>query len=274
MFSVTHDVDYSKYKALKLHLRDGVMTVTLSNPGKRNAVNAQTSEELCQIWDDLHVDPNVEVVILTGEGDSFCSGADVAALADAADAEPRKSLTNPSSRLARKQLMSMLDCEKPIIAKVRGVAYGLGLTLALACDMVFASKGTRLCDSHVKVGLVAGDGAVLLWPLAVGIHRAKEYLMTGEPLSAEVAEQIGLINRALPDEQLDAHVLTLAEKLKALPPHAVNYTKHALNQVLKQVGQPAFETSLGYEIYSMGMHDVAEATHAMVEKRKGKYTGT
>jgi enoyl-CoA hydratase len=154
------------------------------------------------------------------------------------------------------------------------VAYGLGLTLALACDMVFAAEGARLCDSHVKVGLVAGDGGVLLWPLAVGIHRAKEYLMTGEPLSAEEAERIGLINRALPDEKLDGHVLALAEKLKALPPHAVNYTKHALNQVLKQVAQPAFETSLAYEVYTMGMNDVAEATKALIEKRKGKYTGT
>lgn len=274
MFSVTHEVDYSKYQALKLDLRDGVMTVTLSNPGKRNAINAQASEELCHIWDDLHVDPQVQVIILTGEGDSFCSGADVSALADAAQGERRKSLTNASSRLARKQLMSMLDCEKPILAKVRGVAYGLGLTLALACDMVFAAEGTRLCDSHVKVGLVAGDGGVLLWPMAVGIHRAKEYLMTGEPMTADVAERIGLINRALPDDKLDAHVLAFVEKLKALPPHAVNYTKHALNQVLRQVGQAAFETSLGYEVYSMGMNDVAEATRAMVEKRKGNYTGT
>jgi enoyl-CoA hydratase len=274
MFSTTHEIDYARYKQLKLSLEDGIMTVTLSNRGKRNAINAESCEELCHIWDDLHLDPNVEVIILTGEGDSFCSGADVAALADATQTEPRKSLTNPSSRLARKQLMSMLDCEKPIIAKVRGVAYGLGLTLALACDMVFAADGTRLCDSHVKVGLVAGDGGVLLWPLAVGIHRAKEYLMTGEPMTADVAERIGLINRALPGDKLDAHVLALAKKLQALPPHAVSYTKHALNQVLKQVAQPGFETSLGYEIYTMGMKDVAEATRAFVEKRKGKFTGT
>ncbi len=98
--------------------------------------------------------------------------------------------------------------------------------------------------------------------------------MTGEPMTADVAERIGLINRALPDDQLDAHVLALVAKLKALPPHAVNYTKHSLNQVLKHVGQSAFETSLGYEIYSMGMKDVAEATSAMIQKRKGSYKGT
>jgi enoyl-CoA hydratase len=274
MFSVEHKVDYSKYKSLKLERKDGVMTVMLSNPGKRNAINIQTSEELCHIWDDVQVDPEVAVIVLTGEGDSFCSGADVSVLASGVKSERRKSLTNPNSRLGRKHLMGMLDCEKPILAKVRGVAYGLGLSLALACDMVFAAEGTRLCDSHVKVGLVAGDGGVLLWPMAVGIHRAKEYLMTGEPMTADVAERIGLINRVLPDDQLDAHVLAMAAKLKALPPHAVAYTKLALNQVLKQVGQSAFETSLSYEIYTMGMNDVAEATQAMLEKRKGNYNGT
>ncbi len=274
MFSVEHKVDYSKYQSLKVAREDGILTVTLSNPGKRNAINIQTSEELCHIWDDAQLDPDVQVIILTGEGDSFCSGADISVLATEVKGEQKKSLTNPSSRLGRKHIMGMLDCEKPILAKVRGVAYGLGLSLALACDMVFAADGTRLCDSHVKVGLVAGDGGVLLWPLAVGIHRAKEYLLTGEPMTAAVAEQIGLINRALPDDQLDAHVLGMATKLKALPPHAVAYTKLALNQVLKQVGQSAFEMALGYEIYTMGMNDVAEATQAMLQKRKGNFSGT
>jgi enoyl-CoA hydratase len=139
--------------------------------------------------------------------------------------------------------------------------------------MVFASDDARFCDSHVKVGLVAGDGGVLLWPMAVGIHRAKEYLMTGDPVPAKVASEIGLINRCMPDEELDAFVQNMVEKLIALPPHAVNYTKASINQVLKQVALPAFETSLAYEIYSMKMDDVEEATNAFVEKRKSKFTG-
>jgi len=274
MLVTEHSVEYSRYKTLKFDLADGIMTVALSNPGRRNAVNTQMSEELCYVWDDLHRDPNVEVIILTGEGDSFCSGADVSVLADISAEAPRKSLTNQSSRLARKHVYGILDCEKPVIAKVRSVAYGMGLSLALACDMVFVAEGTRLCDSHVKVGLAAGDGGVLLWPMAVGIHRAKEYLMTGDVLTAEEAERIGLVNRVLPADELDAYVLEKARKLQALPPHAVCYTKHSLNQVLRQVTQGAFETSLGYEIYTMGMNDVKEATSAFVEKRKGNFTGT
>jgi enoyl-CoA hydratase len=166
-----------------------------------------------------------------------------------------------------------MDCEKPVLAKVRGVAYGMGVNLALACDMVFVSENARLCDSHVKAGMVAGDGGVLLWPLLVGIHRAKEYLMTGEPIPGPIAEQINLVNRCLPDDQLDAHVEMMARKLRDLPPHAVNYTKSSLNIALRQMTQSAFEASVGYQMYTMGMDDFREATSAFVQKRKGVFTG-
>jgi enoyl-CoA hydratase len=231
-------------------------------------------EELSTIWEDLWADPEVKAIILTGEGKDFCSGADVSELATiaASDAKPR-SYVNRSSRYARKHVLGPIDCEKPVIAKVRGVAYGMGANMALACDMVFAADDARFCDSHVKIGLVAGDGGVLLWPMAIGIHRAKQYLMTGDPIPAKKAAEIGLINECMPDAELDDYVRNLVDKLVALPPHAVNYTKASLNQVLKQVSLPAFETSLAYEIYTMGMDDVGEATAAFVEKRKGNFTG-
>jgi len=269
-------VDYSRYKGLKLSLDNGVMTVTLSNPGKRNAVTLEMQDELTHIWDDLWLDSEVRVIVLTGEGGDFCSGADVSALADAAsggDGKPEVHYVNRNTRYARKHALGPMECEKPVIAKVRGVAYGMGVNMALACDMVFAADDARFCDSHVKIGLVAGDGGVLLWPMAIGIHRAKEYLMTGDPVPAKVASEIGLINRCMPDEELDDFVQNMAEKLMALPPHAVCYTKMSINQVLKQVALPAFETSLAYEVYSMQMDDVEEATTAFVEKRKGNFTG-
>ena len=266
--------DYSRYQALKLSLEDGIMTVTLSNPGKRNAVTMRMQDELANIWEDLWVDPEVKAIILTGEGDDFCSGADMGDLAEAAASDEQVvSYVNRCTRYARKHVLGILECEKPVIAKVRGVAYGMGVNMALACDMVFASDNARFCDSHVKVGLVAGDGGVLLWPMAVGIHRAKEYLMTGDPIPAKVAAEIGLINRCMPDDELDEHVRKLVDKLMALPPHAVNYTKASINQLLKQVALPAFETSLAYEIYTMKMDDVQEATNAFVQKRPAKFTG-
>jgi enoyl-CoA hydratase len=273
-FGPPERLDYSRYQALKLSLKDGIMTVMLSNPARRNAVTARMSDELATIWEDLLIDPDVKAIIFTGEGKDFCSGADIGGLVGGpGDSEQQVSYVNRATRYARKHVIGILDCEKPVIAKVRGVAYGMGLSMALACDMVFASDNARLCDSHVKIGLVAGDGGVLLWPLAVGIHRAKEYLMTGEPLDAKKAEEIGLINRCLPDDQLDQHVQNMVEKLSALPPHAVNYTKASLNLVLKQLASTPFEASLAYEVYTMRMDDVGEATKAFMEKRKGRYTG-
>jgi enoyl-CoA hydratase len=271
---------YERYRELRIVVDDGLATVTLFNPAKKNAVTPGMSVELVTIWEDLWIDPEVKVIVLTGEGDAFCAGVDIAARTARLAAEAAKDPgmrtprpVNPVTRLARKHVMGILDCEKPVIAKVRGPAYGAGVNLALACDMVFAAPDARFCDSHVKVGMVAGDGGVLLWPLAIGFHRAKEYLMTGEPIAAEEAEKIGLINRCLPEAELDAHVEMMARKLIALPPHAVNYTKTSLNIALKQMTQSAFEASLAYEIYSMEMDDHREAGAAFVEKRPAKFTG-
>jgi len=268
--------DYSSYTGLTLAKKDGIFTITISNPGRRNAMTGQQSEELSRIWEDLWQDPEVAVIILTGEGQDFCSGADVASLAQrppTAAETAQKRPVNPTSRSAKKHVYGILDCEKPTIAKVRGVAYGMGVNIALACDLVYAAPGARFCDSHVKAGMVAGDGGVLLWPLLIGMHRAKEYLMTGEPVFAEKAAQIGLINDCIADEELDAHVQAMAEKLRDLPPHAVNYTKASLNVALRQMTGAAFEMSLGYEMYSMGLADFKEATTAFVEKRKGVFKG-
>jgi enoyl-CoA hydratase len=276
--NLTGDYDYSKYTGLTLSKSDQIFTITISNPGRRNAMTGQQSTELVSIWEDVWLDPEVSVIIVTGDGNDFCSGADVSGLAAGATARgegaarPRNPV-NPISRLAKKHVFGILDCEKPTIAKVRGVAYGMGVNIALACDMVFAAPGARFCDSHVKSGMVAGDGGVLIWPHLIGMRRAKEYLMTGEPVPAEKAADIGLINGCIPDDKLDAHVQAFAEKLRDLPPHAVNYTKAALNVAMKQMTGAAFEMSLGYEIYSMGMNDFREATTAFVEKRKGVFRG-
>jgi enoyl-CoA hydratase len=264
----------NRYEALKVSMADGIVTVTLSNPPRKNAINSQTSRELTLIWDDLADDPAVKVIIFTGEGDNFCAGADFSGERPGEAWEEGE--TKPVSwvtRAARKHVYGIMECEKPVIAKVRGVAYGMGVSMALACDMVFASPEARFCDSHVKVGLAAGDGGVMLWPLLVGFHRAKEYLMTGTPVGAEHAERIGLINRCVPAGDLDAAVQQLAETLRDMPPHAVNYTKMALNAAMKQMGGAAFEASLGYELYTMGMEDYAEAATAFLEKRKGVFKG-
>ncbi|WP_447752256.1 enoyl-CoA hydratase/isomerase family protein [Sphingopyxis fribergensis] len=273
MTSYSPPTGYEQFTALRLERTEGILTITISNPAKKNAVTPQMSEELATIWEAVWTDAETRVVILTGDGDNFCSGADLSGIAARHGSAPPERLTHPTTRVAKKHVYGIMECEKPVLAKVRGVAYGLGVNMALASDMVFASDNARLCDSHVKAGMVAGDGGVLLWPLAIGFHRAKQYLMTGEPVPAKLAAEIGLINACVPDAELDAHVQAMAEKLRDLPPHAINYTKMSLNLALKQMTQTAFEASLAYEIYSMGMNDFKEATTAFVEKRKGVFKG-
>lgn len=262
-----------RYQALQLQLDEGVLTVTLANAAKRNALTPEMSAELTLVWEDLWRDPQVKVVVLTGEGGDFCSGFDVGKLHERATGERPAAPVNATTRTAKKHLYGILECEKPVLAKVRGVAYGIGVTMALACDMVFAAPGARFCDPHVKAGMVAGDGGVMLWPLLVGMHRAKEFLMTGEPVDAQAAASMGLINHCVPDEELDARVTAMAHKLRDLPPHAVAYTKSSLNQAMKQMGGAAFETSLAYELYTMGTEDFKEATAAFVQKRPPRYHG-
>ncbi|HJT41430.1 MAG TPA: enoyl-CoA hydratase-related protein [Sphingobium sp.] len=262
--------DYSRYSGLLLEKRDGVMTITLSNPGRRNATTPEISMELTTIWDDVWQDDDVKVIVLQGEGKDFCAGADTGRLKTREDApSPLFEMT----RKAKKHALRIIDCEKPVIAKVRGVAYGIGLTLALAADLVYASEDARFCDPHVKLGMVAGDGGVLLWPAMGAFRRAKEALLLGETVSAMDALEIGLINRVLPDDQLDDHVATIARRLCDMPSHAVNYTKASLNVALKQMTGAAFETSVAYQAYSMKTDDFKEATKAFVEKRKGDFKG-
>ena len=260
---------HGAYQALKLSLQDGVMTVTLSNPGRKNALTPRMLDELTTVWADLAADPAVKVIMLTGEGGDFCAGADLSQM----DAITGRGDDAGGGHVERPHVLCLVDCPKPTLAKVRGVAYGLGVNLALACDMVFVSDKARLCDSHVKAGMVAGDGGVLIWPLLVGLHRAKEYLMTGEPIPGPLAAEMGLVNRCVPDDRLDEEVNAMARKLLALPPIAVTRTKMALNLAMKQMTGPAFETSHAWELMSMASEDFTEATRAFVEKRQGVYKG-
>jgi enoyl-CoA hydratase len=256
---------------IKVSKRDGVATLTLNNPARKNAVNRRMHFELEHIWDDIDADDEIRVVVLTGEGGAFCAGIDLNDQKQMSD-EGRKG--RPRTRGARRLFFNMLDCEKPIIAKVRGVAYGLGVNVALACDIVVAAEGARLCDSHVKVGIAPGDGGAALWPLLVGFNRAKELIMLGEPVEAKRAAEIGLINHCVPENELDAFVDAMAARLAQGAPLAISYGKLAVNAMLKQLMGGAFETSLAYDQLTLYTDDHVEGARAFLEKRPPKFTGS
>ncbi|WP_157220711.1 enoyl-CoA hydratase/isomerase family protein [Flavisphingomonas formosensis] len=263
-------IDPDRYQWIKVTKADGIATLTLNNPRRKNAVSRPMHKEIERIWDDVDADDDIRVVILTGEGDAFCAGTDLS-VQDADNQEGRPG--RPPTRSARRLFWNMLDCEKPIIAKVRGPAYGVGVNIAMAADIVVAAEHARFCDSHVKMGIAAGDGGAALWPLLIGFHRAKEYLMIGDPIDAQRAEAIGLINYCLPDVELDDFVDTLARKLSAGAPLAISYTKMAVNLMLKQMTGGAFETSLAYDQLSLFTEDHKEGARAFLEKRRPEFRG-
>jgi len=265
-------IDPARYEWIKIAKSDdGIATLTLNNPRRKNAVSRPMHREIERIWDEIDQDDDIRVSILTGEGDAFCAGTDLS-VQDADNQEGRKG--RPPTRSARRLFWNMLDAEKPVIAKVRGPAYGVGVNIALACDMVIAAEGARFCDSHVRMGIAPGDGGAALFPLLLGFHRAKEYLMLGEPLEARKAAELGLINYCVPAEELDAFVAGYAQRLASGPPLAISYGKMSVNLMLKQITAGAFETSLAYDQLTLFTDDHKEGARAFLEKRAPTFKGS
>jgi len=254
---------WGDYHFIEAGLDDGVLTLALNRPDALNATNRELHRELSVVFTRAAFDTEVEVIVLTGKGRAFSAGGDLAFLKACID-DP--AMFDEVAYEGKQIVYSMLDCEKPIIGKINGHAMGLGATLALLCDVTFVADHARIGDPHVKVGLVAGDGGALIWPLLIGYARAKEYLMTGKPITAPEAERIGLINHAVPAEELDARVAELALELRDGAAAAIRATKMAINIGLKQLAHASLEMSTGVERLSNRSGEHRAAIDAMLAK--------
>ena len=259
-----------KYETLAFARRGGVLTIMLNDPSHLNAVGEQMHNELANVFADAATDADSRVVVLTGAGRVFSAGGDIAQMQEAV-ADPAKFLAGVP--MAKKIVFSLLDLEKPIIAKINGHAVGLGATLALFCDVTFMAETARIGDPHVAIGLVAGDGGAVIWPLLIGPHRAKEFLMRGHFINGAEAGRIGMVNYAVPSEQVMAKARELAQELADGPTWAIRWSKLAVNKWLKQQANLILDASLAYEMMTFGTEDQKEAARAFVEKRKPQYTG-
>ena len=272
-------IDYSDYEFLKVEVADRVATITINRPDSLNAVNNVVHHELEQIWIDVRADHDVNAIILTGAGRAFCAGGDVKGMAAG-------SLTSSTGKQGkgrgrgpiaaangRRLVDNMLDVEQPIIGAINGDAVGLGATLALLCDITVVSEKARLADTHVKVGIVAGDGGALIWPLLIGPHRAKEFLMRGNFISGAEAGRIGMVNYAVAPEQVMPKARELAQELADGPTWAIRWSKLAVNKWLKQQSNLIMDASLAYEMMSFRHPHQKEAVTAFIEKRKPNFVG-
>jgi enoyl-CoA hydratase len=258
-------MDFESYKRLSFARRGRILTIALNRPERLNAVDGVMHEELSRVFFDAARDECSDIIVLTGAGRAFCSGGDFGWLQEMIDqpTEYHKAGTD-----ARRIIMSILECDKPIIAKVNGAAIGLGATLSLFCDVIFAQEGASFADPHVSVGFVAGDGGAVIWPQLIGYPRAKEYLMTGDLIPAREAARMGLINHVVPADDLDARVDEFVDRLHSGAQQAIRWTKVSVNIGLKQLASSILDASLGYELLTNYTDDHREAVAAFSDKRK------
>lgn len=240
--------DVPTFDTLRLTRQGRRLTIAMNRPEVLNAVNTRLHQELIDAFVFAARDEGSDLVVLTGEGRAFSAGGDLEQM-ERVIADP--ALFDSEVRDAKLLIFALLDIEKPLIARVNGHAVGLGCTLALFCDVVFAAESARIGDPHVSVGLVAGDGGAVIWPQLLGFARAKEFLMTGELLTAPRAEAIGLINHAVPDADLDARVDAFCDRLLAGATEAIRWTKVTVNLELKRLAHALMDPGLAYESLSV-----------------------
>ena len=246
---------FGDYTALSFEQSpSGVLTVWLNRPETRNATDAVMHGELARMWTDIEGASDARVVLLAGRGDAFCAGGDLDLIEEQIN---NLELVTQMMDEARTIVMGALDCSKPVVAAVHGSAVGAGLALALLADISIVAEDAQLAEGHVRLGLTAGDHAVLLWPLLCGMAKTKYHLLTGAPLTGAEAERIGLVSRSVPATAVMAEASKIAEKLAAGSETAIRWTRQALNHWYR-VGLPAFESSMAHEMLGFFGPDIKD----------------
>jgi enoyl-CoA hydratase len=248
----------------------GIVLVTLNRPERLNAVNGTMHAELARFSRDFGNDREARVLVLTGAGRAFCAGGDFSP-GDPIGSNPE----GPNLWVEARQIVDhILECEKPMISAVNGYAMGLGANVALLCDVVVAGPDAVFADTHVNMGIGAGDGGQLIWPFLIGVNRAKYYLMTGDRISGREAVEMGLANFYVEEkEALLPRAMEIAGKLAAGAPRAITASKMAVNAYLRSVSSMVMPMCLKYEEVTMASEDHREAVAAFQEKRQPKFTG-
>ncbi|MDV6373075.1 enoyl-CoA hydratase/isomerase family protein [Deinococcus sp. ZS9-10] len=245
----------------------GILEIVIRSEKTLNSVNAEAHRALTQVWRDIDAAAGVRCVLIRGEGRGFSSGGDFTLI------EEMSSDFTALARVwreARDLVYNVVNCGKPIVSAIHGPCVGAGLAVALLADVSIAAKTARILDGHVRLGVAAGDHAAIIWPLLCGLNKAKYHLLTGEPVSGEEAERIGLVSLCVPDEELLDRSWKVARKLAAGSPTAIRWTKYALNNWLRAMG-PTFDASLALEFLGFTGPDVKEGLSSLREKREPRF---
>jgi enoyl-CoA hydratase len=245
-----------------------VLRITLNGPNL-NAVSPAVHQQLADVWLTVDRDPTTNVAVLQGAGKAFSAGGSF---------ELIDSIVNDDAtrlqvlREARDLVFNVINCSKPIVSAMHGVAVGAGLVCGLLADVSIAGRSARIIDGHTRLGVAAGDHAAICWPLLCGMAKAKYYLLTCEPMTGEEAERIGLISLCVDDDVVQDRALEVARQLAAGSQSAIRWTKHTLNHWYRAQGA-AFDASVAYEFLGFLGPDAREGVASHREKRAPNFTG-
>lgn len=259
------------FKTLQFEYLDGqVLKITIDHPDSAmNAVDDTLHSEFTRLFRELKQEDDARAVLLTGAGRAFSAGGDFNWFPTLQDPKALEHLRRDAKQL----IWDLLEVELPIVCALNGAAAGLGASIALLCDTIFMARSAVILDPHVQVGIVAGDGGTVIWPMAVGPALAKQYLLTGDPVSAEEAHRMGLINFVSDNDAVQDDALAFARRLAAGAPLAIQYTKAAVNKLVKNNLNLAFDHATALEIVTFKSSDHQEALTALKEKRKPEFKG-
>jgi enoyl-CoA hydratase len=260
-------VDYTAFPALRVERpEDAILRIVLDGP-HLNAVGPEAHAQLADIWTAIDRDDTVRAVVVQGAGRGFSAGGSFDLIESMVDDPGTRTRV---LREARDLVYNVVNCSKPVVSAIHGPAVGAGLAVALLADISVAARTARIVDGHTRLGVAAGDHAVLNWPLLCGMAKAKYYLLTCDVLTGEEAERIGLVSLVVDDDQVHDKAMEVARTLAAGSPSAVQFTKLALNNWYRAMG-PSFDASLALEFYGFGLDDVREGLAAHREKRAPRF---
>jgi enoyl-CoA hydratase len=261
-------VAYDHYERLRFERREhDVLLITIDRPERLNATDERLHSELSRVWRDVARDSEVAAIVITGAGKAFSAGGDFGMLERMSGNYRRvAAMAGEAAEL----VVSMIDCETPIVSAINGTAVGAGLAVALMADISVIGESVRLTDGHLRLGVGAGDHAVLLWPLLCGMAKAKYYLLTADFIDGREADRIGLVSRCVPDDRVLDEALEIASKIASGPRQAARWTKRTLNHWLR-TAIPAFDASVAYEMLSFMGDDVREGASALKERREPRF---
>jgi len=250
-------------------LEPHILEVVIGTEARLNAADAATHRDLALVWRTIDTDAAVRVVLVRGAGANFSSGGDFGLI--------ERMIEDEATLLrvwkeASDLVYNLINCGKPVVSAIRGTAVGAGLAVALLADVSVAATNARLLDGHTRLGVAAGDHAIIIWPLLCGLAKARYYLLTNKPLSGAEAERIGLVGLCVEDAAVLETAREVCRTLAAGSASAIRFTKHALNNWLRLAG-PSFDTSLALEFLGFRLSDAREGLAAVRAKRAADFRG-